>query len=65
MTMPGQVLGMFFGHFWGFVIIPMIVTNIIMRVLEDKDEFTDGEQRELMARIKNIEDLLIKAEQKL
>lgn len=63
-TASGRILGMFCGHFWIFVIIPMIVTNIIMRVLEDKNEFTDSEQRELMDRIRNIEALLIKAEQK-
>lgn len=58
-TMYGRLVGVFFGHFWVFAIVPMVICNIIIHLIEDKNEFTDGEQRELFNRIKNIEKLLL------
>lgn len=43
-TVPGRITGIFFGHFWIFGIIPMIVANIIVKLLEDKNAFTHAEQ---------------------
>lgn len=43
-TVPGRITGVFFGHFWIFGIIPMIVANIIVKLLEDKNAFTHEEQ---------------------
>ncbi|QEY16290.1 two pore domain potassium channel family protein [Cellvibrio sp. KY-GH-1] len=43
-TVPGRITGIFFGHFWIFGIIPMIVANIIVKLLEDKNAFTHEEQ---------------------
>ena len=43
-TVAGRVTGMVFGHFWIFGVIPMIIGNIISRMLEDKDRFTHAEQ---------------------
>lgn len=57
-TDAGRVLGVFFGHFWIFMVIPMIVANIIMHLVEDKHAFTDDEQRELLKRLQRIEQLL-------
>jgi voltage-gated potassium channel len=57
-TAAGRIAGIFFGHFWIFVIIPMIIANIILNVVEDKHLFTDEEQRELMQRLRNVEGLL-------
>ena len=54
----GRIAGILFGHFWIFVIIPMIIANIIMHLVEDKNLFTDEEQRELMQRLRNVEALL-------
>lgn len=54
-TLIGRVSGSIFAHFWIFVIIPMIIGNILTHMLVDKNEFTDGEQRELFDRIKRIE----------
>ncbi len=67
LTPAGRIAGILFGHFWIFVVIPMvmipiIVANIIMHLVEDKHLFSDEEQRELMARLKRIEQQL--AEQK-
>lgn len=57
-TAAGRVVGVVFGHFWIFVVIPMIIANIIMHVIEDKNLFTDEEQRELMQRVRHVEELL-------
>ena len=61
-TPAGRVAGIFFGHFWIFVIIPMIIANIIMRLIEDQHKFTDEEQKELMQRLRNVEALVSDAE---
>ena len=58
-TPAGRIAGIFFGHFWIFVIIPMIIANIIMHLVEDKHLFTDEEQRELMQRLRNVEEALL------
>lgn len=57
-TPAGRVMGILFGHFWIFAIIPMIIANIILHLIEDKHQFTDEEQRELMQRVRQVEDLL-------
>jgi len=54
-TPAGRIVGILFGHFWIFIVIPMIVANIIMHLVEDKHLFSDEEQRELMQRLKRIE----------
>ena len=43
-TVPGRLTGIVFGHFWIFGVIPMIIGNIISRMMEDKDRFTHAEQ---------------------
>ena len=62
-TPAGRIVGIVFGHFWIFIVIPMIVANIIMHLVEDKHLFTDEEQRELMQRLKRIETRLTQQEQ--
>jgi len=57
-TAAGRVMGIIFGHFWIFMVIPMIVANIIMHLVEDKHLFTDEEQRELLQRLRRVEQLL-------
>ena len=55
-TLYGKIMAAFFGHFWVFLIIPMIVANLIMRAIENKNEFTDAEQKlmlQLLLEIKN------------
>lgn len=54
-TTAGRIMGIVFGHFWIFMIIPMIIANIILHLVEDKDAFTHEEQVELMHRLQNIE----------
>ncbi|NRF72118.1 two pore domain potassium channel family protein [Aquincola sp. S2] len=57
-TPAGRVAGIFFGHFWIFMVIPMIIANIILHLVEDQNQFTDEEQKELMQRLRNVEALL-------
>jgi hypothetical protein len=57
-TPAGRAATMLFGHFWIFVIIPMIIANIIMHLVEDKHLFTDEEQNEMMQRLRKVEALL-------
>lgn len=57
-TPAGRIAGVLFGHFWIFVVIPMIIANIVIHLVEDKNLFTDEEQRELMQRLRNVEALL-------
>lgn len=58
LTTVGRTLGVVFGHFWIFMVIPMIIANIVLHLVEDKNAFTDEEQRELMARLKHVEAML-------
>lgn len=57
-TPAGRLVGMAFGHFWIFMVIPMIIANIILHLIEDKHQFTDEEQRELMQRLQHVEAML-------
>ena len=53
-TIPGRMVGLIFAHFWIFGIIPMIVCNIISRMIEDRDKFTDAEQDWLESSLQKI-----------
>lgn len=57
-TPAGRLAGVVFGHFWIFMVIPMIIANIILHLVEDKNLFTDEEQKELMQRLRHVEDML-------
>jgi voltage-gated potassium channel len=43
-SVPGRITGMVFGHFWIFGVIPMIIGNLISKMMEDRDRFTHAEQ---------------------
>lgn len=43
-SVEGRIVGVVFGHFWIFFIIPMIIANIITNLFEDKQKFTHEEQ---------------------
>jgi voltage-gated potassium channel len=43
-TGPGRTVGIVFGHFWVFGVIPMIIVNLIGRMMEDRNRFTHAEQ---------------------
>lgn len=53
-TVVGKLIGIVFGHFWVFIIIPTIIANIIFKLIEDKDAFTDTEQKKIMKQLDDI-----------
>jgi len=57
-TPAGRIAGVLFGHFWIFMVIPMIIANIVLHLVDDKNLFTDEEQKELMQRLRHVEALL-------
>ena len=54
-TAAGRAVGIALGHFWIFLIIPMIIANILMHLIEDRNAFTHEEQIEIIERLKRIE----------
>jgi len=60
-TLSGRITGIFFGHFWIFGVIPMIICNIVSKIIEDKDKFTDAEQEWQESTLKKIA-IAVKAE---
>jgi hypothetical protein len=54
-TVAGRALGVALGHFWIFLVIPMIIANILIHLIEDHDAFTHEEQVEIIERLKRIE----------
>lgn len=59
-SVPGRVAGLLLGHFWIFLIIPMIVSNIVVNLIDDKNLFSHTEQEEVKARLQRIEQRLEK-----
>jgi len=53
-TDGGRLVGIFFGHFWIYFIAPMIIANIVVRMLVDRDKFTNAEQEWLFKSIEKI-----------
>jgi voltage-gated potassium channel len=57
-TVLGRLTGIFLMHVVPIFIAPMIVVRMVTDVIENKDAFTDAEQREMQERIKRIEEKL-------
>jgi voltage-gated potassium channel len=53
-TQGGRILATCFAHFWVFGIAPLVVTNMLSIVTEDRNAFTDEEQVEMMALLRYI-----------
>ncbi len=43
-TVDGRITGAIFGHLWIALIMPMVIANLLVRMIEDKDSFTHAEQ---------------------
>lgn len=52
----GRITGIVFGHFWVFGVIPLIIANILTKILEDKSKFTHDEQEWVQASLKKLLD---------
>jgi voltage-gated potassium channel len=57
-TVGGKIVALFLMHAVPLVIIPLIVTHLLTKVIEDKNQFTHEEQEELKADIKSIKKAL-------
>lgn len=57
-TQAGRVLAAVFAHFWVFGIAPLVITNMLNIVTEDRNAFTDEEQKEMMSMLKEIKEKL-------
>ena len=57
-TAAGRVMGVVFGHFWIFGIVPMIVANIITKLLYDEHQFSHQEQEWTKVSLERIADRL-------
>lgn len=57
-TVGGRVMAQIFSHFWIFGIAPMIIGNIISKILQDKQKYTHEEQEWIEHGIKEIANAL-------
>lgn len=53
-TVAGRVIATVFQHFWIFGIAPLIIGNVILRVTQDRDQYTHAEQEWLQDSITRI-----------
>ena len=48
------MLASIFSHFWVFGIAPLVITNMLSMVTEDRNAFTDEEQKEMLSLLRDI-----------
>lgn len=53
-TQTGRLLAAVFAHFWIFGIAPLVITNMLSVTMEDRNAFTDEEQKEMMELLRSI-----------
>ena len=64
-TTSGQTLGALFIMFNFLILGPLIIANILIHLIEDKNQFSDHEQERLFTRVKNIEEMVERIEKKV
>lgn len=53
-TAPGKLLAMFAAFFWVYIVGPLVVGNLVVRAMRDKNEWTHGEQEWVMNRVADL-----------
>lgn len=53
-----KIITVLFGHFWIFFIIPAIISNMLNKMIHDRNEFTHEEQEEIRKYLKTLVDKL-------
>lgn len=53
-TGAGRLLASAFSHFWVFGVAPLVITNMLNMVTEDRNAFTDEEQKEMLELLRSI-----------
>ena len=54
-TTAGQILTIVWAHFMVLFVLPLFIGRIISNVIDNKNEFTDAEQKEMLALLKKID----------
>ena len=54
-TTAGQILTIVWAHFMVLFVLPLFIGRIISNVIDNKHEFTDTEQKEMLALLKKID----------
>ncbi len=53
-TVPGRLTAIFFMHFWTFFTLPLLIGNVVILCLPDKQKFTHLEQEWIMSVLQMI-----------
>ncbi len=59
-TVIGKLIGLVFAHVWVLITIPLVVANIIVNIVEDKEKFTQAEQDEVKGNLRKVLSILEK-----
>jgi voltage-gated potassium channel len=54
-TLAGQVLTVLWAHYMVLFILPLFVGRVVISVLDNKHEFTDKEQKEMLRLLRKID----------
>lgn len=54
-TIAGQILTIVWAHYMVLFIAPLFVGRILMSIIENKNEFTDKEQKEILRRLRRLD----------
>lgn len=54
-TAAGQILTVIWAHFTVLILIPLFIGRLIVTMIENKNEFTEGEQREMLTLLRKID----------
>lgn len=55
-TTGGRICAVVFGHLWILILLPMLIANIVGKIIIDHNEFTDREQQEMLDLLRSIND---------
>ena len=54
-SIGGRVTGILLGHLVALAIVPLLIARLIMYVIENKNEFTDREQKEVLRLLRKLD----------
>lgn len=53
-TVAGKWLGIVFAHLWILITIPLVVANVIVKIIHDAEAFTQEEQAEVKGNLRKV-----------
>lgn len=57
-TWPMRTIGLVFSHFWILLMVPLVIANLIVKIIQDRDTFTHDEQEEVKRNLRKAVSLL-------